>query len=57
MRITSHQTIYSHAIRVGNHLCGSVGKESTCHTGEVGSTPGWENPLEGGMATPPSILG
>ena len=57
VRITSHQTIYSHVIRAGNHLCGSVGEESTCNAGDMGSTPGWENPLEEEMATHSSILG
>ena len=26
--------------------CGSDGKESTCSVGDLGSTPGWEDPLE-----------
>ena len=30
-------------------------KESACNTGDLGSIPG-EDPLEKGMATPPSIL-
>ena len=30
-------------------------KESACNTGDPGSIPG-EDPLEKGMATPPSIL-
>ena len=38
---------------------GSDGKESTCNAGEMGdlaSVPGWEDPLEKGMATHSSIL-
>ena len=30
---------------------GAVGKESTCNAGDLGSIPGWEDPLEKGMAT------
>ena len=35
---------------------GSDGKESACSTGDLGSIPGWEDPLEKGMATHSSIL-
>ena len=38
---------------------GSVGKESTCKAGEQDmwvQSMGWEDPLEEGMATHPSIL-
>ena len=38
---------------------GSGGKESACNAGDirgVGSIPGWEDPLEEGTATHPSIL-
>ena len=35
---------------------GSVGKEPACNAGDLGSIPGWEDPLEEGMATPSSIL-
>ena len=35
---------------------GSAGKESTCNTGDLGLTPGWEDPLEKGKATHSSIL-
>ena len=35
---------------------GSAGKESTCSAGDLGLTPGWEDPLEKGTATPSSIL-
>ena len=35
---------------------GSVGKESPCNTGDVGSFLGWYYPLEEGMATHSSIL-
>ena len=34
----------------------SVGKESTCNAGNLGSILGWEDPLEEGMTTPSSIL-
>ena len=36
--------------------CGSDGKESTCNVGDLGLIPGWEDPLEEGMATHSSIL-
>ena len=35
---------------------GSDGKESACHVGDLGSILGWEDPLEKGTATHPSIL-
>ena len=35
---------------------GSAGKESTCNVGDLGSIPGWEDPLEKGKATHSSIL-
>ena len=35
---------------------GSVGKESTCNAGDLGSILGWEDPLENGKATNSSIL-
>ena len=35
---------------------GSDGKESACSTGDLGLIPGWEDPLEKGMATHSSIL-
>ena len=31
-------------------------KESSCSAGDLGSIPGWEDPLEKGMATQSSIL-
>ena len=34
----------------------SIGKESTCNAGDLGSIPGWENPLEKVKATHSSIL-
>ena len=34
----------------------SDGKESACNAGDLGSIPGWEDPLEKGMATHSSIL-
>ena len=36
--------------------CGSAGKESPCNVGDLGSIPGWEDPLEKGKATHSSIL-
>ena len=33
-----------------------AGKESACNVGDLGSVPGWQNPLEEGMATYSSIL-
>ena len=35
---------------------GSDSKESVCSTGDLGLIPGWEDPLEEGMATHSSIL-
>ena len=35
---------------------GSVGKESTCNAGDLGSILGWEDPLEKGKATHSSIM-
>ena len=32
------------------------GKESACNAGDLGLIPGWEDPLEKGMATHSSIL-
>ena len=34
----------------------SAGKESACNVGDLGSIPGWEDPLEKGVATHSSIL-
>ena len=34
----------------------SAGKESASNAGDLGSIPGWEDPLEEGMATHSSIL-
>ena len=31
-------------------------KESACNAGDLGSIPGWEDPLERGMATHSSVL-
>ena len=35
---------------------GSDGKESACNVGDLGSIPGWDDPLEEGMATHSSLL-
>ena len=35
---------------------GSVDKESACSAGNLGSIPGWEDPLEKGMTVHSSIL-
>ena len=35
---------------------GSTSNESTCSAGDLGSIPGWEDPLEKGTATHSSIL-
>ena len=35
---------------------GSDGIESACNAGDLGSIPGWEDPLAKGMATHSSIL-
>ena len=39
-----------------NWTSGSDGKESACNVGDPGSIPGWEDPLENGMATQSCIL-
>ena len=36
--------------------CSSEGKETACNTGDPGSIPGQEDPLEKEMAIPSSIL-
>ena len=36
--------------------CSSDGKESACNAGNPGLNPGWEDPLEKGMATHSSIF-
>ena len=41
-------------LRLG--LAGLRGKESTCQTGDLGSIPGREDPLEKEMATHSSFL-
>ena len=35
---------------------GSAGEESACNVGDLGSIPGWEDPLEKRTATHSSIL-
>ena len=35
---------------------GLDGKESACNVGDLSSIPGWEDPLEKGMAIHSSIL-
>ena len=35
---------------------GSAGKEPACNAGDLGLIPGWEDPLEKGMATHSSTL-
>ena len=35
---------------------GSAGKESACNVGDLGSIPGWEDPLEKGKVTHSSTL-
>ena len=37
-------------------LLGSDGKESACNSGDMVQFLGWEDPLEKGIATHPSIL-
>ena len=37
---------------LGGFPDGSAGKESACDAGDPGSIPGWEDPLEKGMALP-----
>ena len=42
---------YTHFDKIG-----SASKESTCNVGDLGLMPGWEDPLEKGMATHSHIL-
>ena len=37
-------------------VSGSFGKDSACSVGDLGSVPGWEDPLEEGMTIHSSIL-
>ena len=54
----------TYLIKMLMHIClyseafpgSSEGKESVCSLGDLGSVPGWENPLEKEMATHSSIL-
>ena len=41
---------------IAGYLGGSDSKESACSAGDLGSIPGWEDPLEKGMATYSSIF-
>ena len=41
---------------IAGYLGGSDSKESACSAGDLGSIPGWEDPLEKGTATHSSIL-
>ena len=40
----------------GSFTDSSAGKEFNCNVGDSSSIPGWEDPLEKGIATPSSIL-
>ena len=42
--------------RLRGFPCSSVGKESACNSGHLGSILGWEDPLEKEMATHSSVL-
>ena len=53
---TTEVTQHSIAYQIMGFLCGSAGKESAYNAGDLGSTPGWEDPLEKGMAIHSSIL-
>ena len=35
---------------------GSAGKQSACNAGDLGSIPGWEDPLEKGVTNHSSIF-
>ena len=49
------RVVYKISLR-GVFSGGSDGKESTCNVGDVGSIPGWGDPLEKGMAIHSSSL-
>ena len=48
---TTEVTQHSIAYQIMGFLCGSAGKESAYNAGDLGSNPGWEDPLEKEMAT------
>ena len=52
---TQNFTVKSDANHEG-FIDGSNSKESACNAGDPGSIPGWEDPLEKGMATHSSSL-
>ena len=49
------RVVYKISLR-GVFSGGSDGTESTCNVGDVGSIPGWGDPLEKGMAIHSSSL-
>ena len=51
---TSHQSRFD--ARYWMLGAGVLGKEFACNAGDLGSIPGWEDPLEKGMGTHSSIL-
>ena len=53
----TYTLIYLHIPQTGTDFpSSSDGKASACNAGDPGSIPGWEDPLEKGMATHSSVL-
>ena len=52
----THNNFIDMTIPIVDFPGGSVGKESACKAGDSDSVPGWDDPLEEGMATHSSIL-
>ena len=46
----------AHTGDILTNISGSADEESACNAGDLGSTLGWEDPLEKGLTTPSSIL-
>ena len=46
--------LFSNVVR--GFPCGSADKESACNAGDLGLTPGWEDPLEKEEATHSGML-
>ena len=55
-RATSRHALLLHVTESLGFPGGSDGKESTCNEGDLGSIPGWEDPLEEVLGTRSSIL-
>ena len=52
-RISSFLFLSNSPYHMLGFLCGSGCEESTRNVGDLGSIPGWKDPMEKGKATPP----